>query len=217
MEWRDVPGYPGYQVNARGRLRKASGYELGRRGTRYVLSREGVLVRLTPQELIALAWAPEGEPAAPAQPAPVPAPVAPAPVEKPRKAVPEGFVPVPGYPGYHINREGVCLGRSGRPLMVRRPEEPSGGSYCLGHTSAAIARLLDLTFGPGAAVAAGYPEPKPVDDKRQARAAIRHFGTRASRRCHDCGRPTNDYRCPVCWAHLRGSAAEVEESEWNAL
>lgn len=23
------------------------------------------------------------------------------------------------------------------------------------------------------------------------------------RRCHDCGRPTSDYRCPRCWARLR--------------
>ena len=24
-----------------------------------------------------------------------------------------------------------------------------------------------------------------------------------TRRCHDCGRPTTDYRCPRCWAELR--------------
>ena len=23
------------------------------------------------------------------------------------------------------------------------------------------------------------------------------------RRCHDCGRPTPDYRCPACWAAFR--------------
>lgn len=27
--------------------------------------------------------------------------------------------------------------------------------------------------------------------------------TRCMRRCHDCGRPTTDYRCPRCWARLR--------------
>lgn len=217
MEWRDVPGYPGYQVNQRGVLRKSSGYVLGRQGKRYCLSCGGGKARLTPQELIALAWPPKGEEATPAQPFPAPAPVAPAPVEKPRKAVPEGFVPVPGYPGYHINREGIGLGRSGRPLKVHRPEEPAGGSYAVGHTSVSVARLLELAFGPGAAVAAGFPAPKPVDAKRRARTGVRHFGTHASRHCHDCGRPTNDYRCPACWARLRGSAAEAEESEWNAL
>lgn len=211
MEWRDVPGYPGYQVSERGKLRKTSGYELGRRGTRYVLSRGGVLVRLTPQELIALAWAPE--------PRPEPETAAPAPelVEKEEKAIPEGFVPLPGLDGYYINREGVCLGRSGRPLTVHRSEYPSGGGYTLGHTYASIGRLLNMTFGPGAAVAAGYPEPKPIDPARQSRGGIRQPCQETKRRCHDCGRPTNDYRCPKCWARLRGSAAAVEESEWNAL
>lgn len=26
---------------------------------------------------------------------------------------------------------------------------------------------------------------------------------RYMRRCHDCGAPTTDYRCPRCWARLR--------------
>lgn len=26
---------------------------------------------------------------------------------------------------------------------------------------------------------------------------------RYMRRCHDCGAPTSDYRCPRCWARLR--------------
>lgn len=217
MEWRDVPGYPGYQVSERGRLRKASGYVLVRRGARYVLFRNGKPTRLTPQELIALAWPPEGEPGGPAQPAPAGAPVASAPVKERGRDIPEGFVPVPGFPGYHINREGICLGRSGRPLQVHRPDGPAGGSYAVGNTSVSVARLLDLAFGTGAAVAAGYPEPKPVEPGRRPRAAVRNFGTHASRRCHDCGRPTNNYRCPACWKRLRGSAVEVEESEWNAL
>ena len=25
------------------------------------------------------------------------------------------------------------------------------------------------------------------------------------RRCHDCGRPTTDFRCPKCWAKLRAN------------
>ena len=24
------------------------------------------------------------------------------------------------------------------------------------------------------------------------------------RKCHDCGKPTPDYRCPECWARIRG-------------
>ena len=216
MEWRDVPGYPGYQVSERGRLRKASGYVLARNGKKYALATGKGPVRLTPQELIALAWPPEGGPAAPAQVAPAPKPV-PAPAKKRVKAIPEGFVPVPGLPDYHINREGICLGRSGRPLAVHRHDDPTGGLYAVGNTHMSVGRLLNMTFGPGAAVAAGYPEPKPLDPERKARAGIRHFSNGLSRRCHDCGKPTNNYRCPDCWARLRGTTAEAEESEWNAL
>ena len=28
-----------------------------------------------------------------------------------------------------------------------------------------------------------------------------------SRRCHDCGRPTNNYRCDECWKKIRGEDA----------
>lgn len=37
------------------------------------------------------------------------------------------------------------------------------------------------------------------------------------RECHDCGRPTTDYRCPQCWEKYRGSAAENVWDEWAAL
>lgn len=30
----------------------------------------------------------------------------------------------------------------------------------------------------------------------------------SSRRCHDCGRPTSDYRCRTCWRKLRGFSVE---------
>lgn len=26
-----------------------------------------------------------------------------------------------------------------------------------------------------------------------------HSLVKATRRCHDCGRPTTNYRCPLCW------------------
>lgn len=25
------------------------------------------------------------------------------------------------------------------------------------------------------------------------------------RKCHDCGKPTNDYRCPECWRKIRNT------------
>ena len=27
---------------------------------------------------------------------------------------------------------------------------------------------------------------------------------RGTRKCHDCGKPTDNYRCPSCWRKLRG-------------
>ena len=32
---------------------------------------------------------------------------------------------------------------------------------------------------------------------------------KATRRCHDCGKPTNNYRCEECWAKLRGRANDT--------
>lgn len=36
----------------------------------------------------------------------------------------------------------------------------------------------------------------------RGRAAMMGSGA-YMRRCHDCGAPTTDYRCPACWAKLR--------------
>lgn len=40
-----------------------------------------------------------------------------------------------------------------------------------------------------------------------------------SRRCHDCGKPTNDYRCPACWRRIRAKLdipAEVDDLSYEA-
>lgn len=40
------------------------------------------------------------------------------------------------------------------------------------------------------------------------------------RRCHDCGRPTTDYRCPRCWARLRskgGYAPNGDASDMDTV
>lgn len=44
--------------------------------------------------------------------------------------------------------------------------------------------------------------------------------TRYMRRCHDCGRPTTDYRCPRCWARLRrrgGYAPNGDASDMDTV
>ena len=36
-----------------------------------------------------------------------------------------------------------------------------------------------------------------------------------TRKCHDCGKPTNDYRCPKCWQKIRsrhGVSVETVDS-----
>ena len=43
---------------------------------------------------------------------------------------------------------------------------------------------------------------------------------RYTRRCHDCGRPTTDYRCPWCWARLRsrgGYAPKGDASDMDTV
>lgn len=41
MSWRDIPGFPGYQINRRGMVRKNTGYVLSRNGTGYNLWLDG--------------------------------------------------------------------------------------------------------------------------------------------------------------------------------
>lgn len=42
---------------------------------------------------------------------------------------------------------------------------------------------------------------------QEGRKRFRHNGSSVySRKCHDCGKPTNDYRCPKCWARIRGDS-----------
>lgn len=47
-----------------------------------------------------------------------------------------------------------------------------------------------------------FPEPREKKVILSGKAPCRQI-TRYIRRCHDCGRPTTDYRCPRCWARLR--------------
>ena len=34
----------------------------------------------------------------------------------------------------------------------------------------------------------------------------KNAGLSKKRRCHDCGKKTDDYRCAACWAKLRGNS-----------
>jgi hypothetical protein len=38
---------------------------------------------------------------------------------------------------------------------------------------------------------------------------------RPKRRCHDCGRPTNDYRCRQCWQALREAGGYMSPASFR--
>lgn len=52
--WRDLPGFPGYQVNRRGKVRTTTGHELSPQGRGYILSRAGLRIKVLFAELEAL-------------------------------------------------------------------------------------------------------------------------------------------------------------------
>lgn len=52
--WRDIPGFPGYQFNRRGKVRTSSGYELSPQGRGYILSQAGQRIKVLFDELKAL-------------------------------------------------------------------------------------------------------------------------------------------------------------------
>lgn len=123
---------------------------------------------------------------------------------KSSRRIPEDFVPMPGFPGYYINREGVCLGPHGKPLAICHGKSAAKApTYRIRGKRVPVQQLLIAAF---------------VDEAHAQRATgpIRQYGNRAQRRCHDCGQPTNNYRCPACWERIRGGAA-AEENEWNTV
>jgi|GEM_PF-6374616 hypothetical protein len=38
-----------------------------------------------------------------------------------------------------------------------------------------------------------------------------------ARRCHDCGKPCNNYRCEACWRRRRGFGTEYIERRTGGL
>lgn len=64
-----------------------------------------------------------------------------------------------------------------------------------------------------------FPEPQGKKDRPRGKASYRQI-PRYMRRCHDCGRPTTDYRCPRCWARLRsrgGYALKGDASDMDTV
>jgi hypothetical protein len=116
------------------------------------------------------------------------------------------------FPGYEVNRAGVVRhvetkrvlqvyrGTTGKPFVRRSracAERPQNIQVNI---------LLEITFGAGAAVAAGLTEPHTSAGAAEAAPCA------VQRRCHDCGKLTTDYRCHACWKKLRACASG--EDDW---
>lgn len=234
MQWRAIPGFPAYEINKRGRIRKAdTHYNIQASGRCARLSVGGAVVRLPVVDLIAKAFALNPRPSVPPRTSRRPEPkakvkkiqtrrkaaakVAPkkmpevstkAPAKRDR---PKVWLPVAYMPGYELNRKGVLRdSKSKKEFQATEHSTKKGVPFfnqvptTQGRRAAFVNVLLEETFGPGAASAAGYKTPD-LTKVRQTRARAAHSrDTPAGRRCHDCGRPTTNYRCDKCWAKIRG-------------
>lgn len=237
MDWKQIPAAPAYEINRRGQVRRRdTRYRIVNRcrrvrlwlGDRYIL----VDHRALATELFA---APE--PMESAQTPPEPMDLVPtvstsmeteatAPdVEAPAadgETAPERtdgvWLPCAGLPVFEICRSGeVRHARTGEPVRTLRSAayaHPYVHTRINGKSAhRAINVLLEETFGSGSAAAAGFTVPD-LAHVHALRAALRKRTTpRGSRACHDCGKPTDNYRCNACWKRVRGYGVGDEPAE----
>lgn len=211
MEWRGIPGWPGYQINQRGRVRTVNGYGMTvTKAGIYLLTRDGGREKVAMSELLALAFPPAPEPA----PAPAPEPaLEPVPAEP----IDEEFAPIAHIPGFEISRAGVVRNAATKNIIKLRTHPDNDAILWFGAPykgSGQINVLLVETFGPGAAEAAGFPEPdmRKVESSRKVTAERRDPSLPSKkvqnnpnkRKCASCGKPTVNYRCSKCWEKIRG-------------
>ncbi|WP_297668962.1 hypothetical protein [uncultured Desulfovibrio sp.] len=134
----------------------------------------------------------------------------------------EEFRIIPGFPGYEISRAGIVRTATGYRLgrsSTGRVQLRSCGRVC----RKPVAELVAAAFPSRGCVVCGRqfephtsnarccsPECARIVDNRRPHGALRaaSCSNRAvdapQRRCHDCGKPTNNYRCAACWQKLRG-------------
>lgn len=160
-EFRPIPGFSGYEISRKGRVRTATGYALAASPTGAVqLRRCGRVCRVPVAALLAAAFPPE------------PAP------ESQRNGAAQLVCP-------------FCGKRFVKSYSTQR--------YC-GRACAGEAIRRQRAKYQRARREAIRAEEKPADAAELG----------GKRRCHDCGRPTWNYRCEKCWAKLR-SRTDVEE------
>ena len=122
------------------------------------------------------------------------------------------WLTIPGFPGYRINDDGDCVSPLGNELtrtgrhkdryQLKKRDGTVKGIY--------IWKLLDMARERGRIVPGTVEEPEveesPVEEvvprRPKASSEKSEYGyskeLRPSRLCHDCKKPTNDYRCPAC-------------------
>ena len=120
---------------------------------------------------------------------------------------------IPGYPGYVINMETsvmvsplgkICKRLSDHGLENRYHVRNGSGKA----TTKRITLLLEMAQEHGEVV----PDPIKIKEEDAAYVPI------SRRRCHDCGKPTSDYRCADClfkWRKKHGVSMNVDDDTFD--
>ena len=199
-EWRTIPGFAGYVINDEGDCVSPLGNALTRTGQHkdcYRLrKRDGTVKGIYIWRLLDMARK-RGRVVSSLEEAADEKDT----VETP---IPDGFVPIPNHSHCCINRGGEVWNRETKAFLQWHSEGRITPRVCLHRGRLySVNKLLELTFGAGAAEKAGLPTPKKCGGRKRTDELI------PSRRCHDCQTPTTDYRCPRClkkWRARNGVA-----------
>lgn len=119
---------------------------------------------------------------------------------------------IPGYPGYVISDDGVLVSPLGR--ICKRID--NGNAYHVKNrwgkgTTKRIRLLIEKAKKRGDIV------PDPLKRMEEDNASI---SDKPRRRCHDCGRPTPDYRCAEClkkWRQKHGVSIHADENAFDSI
>ena len=202
--WRTIPGFPGYLISDEGEVVSPMKTVLrpfgDNKDTFCLKNRDGMQRKRRVADLLKMSR--RGRV-----------------VEAPMvRTPPKGFEPIPDKAPFFIDRRGrVWNGKTGKEYAWTYVRAGSKSPRVrLMDATHPVAALLELTFGEDAAVAAGLPSPRRVDV-----SDLEKYGTlQPSRRCHDCGRPTDDYRCPACrgiWRRKHSVATVENGGDFDTL
>lgn len=121
---------------------------------------------------------------------------------------------IPGYPGYVISDDGVLVSPLGR-VCKRIGDGGLENAYHIKNrrgkgTTKRIHLLLEMAQKKGEVM------PDPIKIKEDCAAYV----PVSRRRCHDCGKPTSDYRCPDCllkWRRKHGVSIHADENAFDSI